>query len=165
LGKKQKEKNVSIPKEMSNDTNLRLPLRLARAHVAFKKILLKMTARKYNISLEKSGILYGLHYRGFLTLEEIKNLYIKEHNTTSALIDRMCKEGLLKKKKVGNGRKLIISATNKAWEVYKPEEDEEAFREIFAVFSEEEKEQLEKLLIKLTEHELDVLHKYSSPFG
>jgi MarR family transcriptional repressor of emrRAB len=127
-------RNLFVLFDQTRDTIIRaveLELRQSKTNFAQCHIL-------YVLTQEKNGMTQG----------DLSKWLLRNLNTVSTLINKMEKEGLVKKTKNKEDGKVYVTLTQKGSEVW----DEVSDRAIFLTFSalsEEEKEQFKALLKKL----------------
>ncbi len=73
---------------------------------------------QYGITMEQMSILHALLVNnGSATIDEIATITVKQHNSVSTLVNRMCKSGLVKKERQPHEKKYKVLITNKARDV------------------------------------------------
>ena len=92
-----------------------------------------------------------------VTLDELANWTIKEFNSVSTLINRMEKNGLVKKIRKDGDLKAYIVLTEKGSTLYHLQVTERSIHLIFSKFSANEKKQLDSLLKKVRDTTRDLL--------
>ncbi len=92
-----------------------------------------------------------------VTLDELANWSLKEFSSVFTLINRMEKNGLVKKTKKNNDAKTYVTLTKKGSVLYHQKVTERSIRAIFDTLSEDEKKQIDVLLKKLRNHTRDLL--------
>jgi len=92
-----------------------------------------------------------------VTLEELSNWTLKEFNSVSTLINRMEKNGLVKKIKKDGELKTYILLTDRGSILYHQKVTERSIHLIFEKLSSAEKKRLEALLKKVRETTRDLL--------
>jgi DNA-binding MarR family transcriptional regulator len=145
------------------NVSLKLPLLLTRTYKAHEKILTHVINKTCKLSIEKCMVIYILGNKGALTIDELMYHEMKEHNSVSALLERMSNEGLVRKKRDKVTRKVIVTITKKGKEALDPRDVEKALKEIFDVLSQGEREELDRILTKLISHEIIMLNRLTEP--
>jgi DNA-binding MarR family transcriptional regulator len=70
---------------------------------------------KYGISIEQMSVMHALLiHGGSTTLEDISKITVRQYNSVSTLVNRMCAAGLITKEKMENQKKFKITLTEKA---------------------------------------------------
>lgn len=119
----------------------------------------------YKLSRVQVAVLYTLmsENRG-LTISEIANWNVREHNSVLSLVNRMDKLGLVKKMRNANANKVKILLTEKGRKLY-TNATRLSLEMIFSILSEEEKEKMESILKKLRTKSRELLGiGYKPPF-
>jgi MarR family transcriptional regulator, organic hydroperoxide resistance regulator len=100
-----------------------------------------------------------------VTLDELANWTLKEFNSVSTLINRMEKSDLVKKIKKEGDLKTYVVLTEKGSDLYHKQVTERSIHLIFGDLSDEEKIQLDSLLMKIRNKTRDLLGlDYRPPF-
>ncbi len=116
-------------------------------------------------SIEAAVLQISYDMDGKATASEISRQITREPHTISSLLERMEAKGLIKKTK-GNGRKVMISLTEKGREVYQLSMKLESVRNIMAVLSEKDREKLASILLKVREKALkELVNRRRPPFS
>ncbi len=92
-----------------------------------------------------------------VTLDELANWSLKEFSSVFTLINRMEKNGLVKKTKKNGDTKTYVTLTKKGSALYHQKVTERSIHAIFHALSEDEKKQIDILLKKLRDHTRDLL--------
>lgn len=92
-----------------------------------------------------------------VTLDELTSWCLKDFSSVFTLINRMEKNGLVKKSKKNDDPKTYITLTKKGSILYHQKVTERSIHLIFDVYSEEEKTQLDLLMKKLRDNARDLL--------
>ena len=119
----------------------------------------------YKLSRVQVAVLYTLmsENRG-LTIAEIANWNVREHNSVLSLVNRMDRIGLVNKVRNANDNKVRIILTEKGRKLY-TNASRLSLEMIFSILSEEEKKQLESTLKKLRTTSRELLGiGYKPPF-
>lgn len=127
-------RNLFVLFDQTRDTLIRaveLELKQSKTNFAQCHIL-------YVLTQEKNGMTQG----------DLSKWLLRNLNTVSTLINKMEKEGLVKKTKNKEDGKVYVTLTQKGSEAW-GEVSERAISLTFSVLSEEEKEQFQVLLKKL----------------
>ncbi len=99
------------------------------------------------------------------TLEELAGWCLKEFNSISTLVNRMEKNGIIKKIRKKGDLKTYIALTEKGSILYHREVTERSIRLIFGKLSDEEKKHLDTLLKRVRQTAREVLGlDYRPPF-
>ena len=119
---------------------------------------------RYGLTPEQSHVLDILQEcDGSTTINQLVELTQRQHHSISTLIDRMTKQGLVKKRKDKNDmRQYHVVITPKGEELAETM-SRESVSEIFSVLSEAESAQLRAILRRLNAKGLEVLRKDSEP--
>ncbi len=122
--------------------------------------------RKHHVSSQQAAVLFiAKSIEGKVTPSEISKWMLKAPHTTSTILTRMEKQGLVKKhREMGNGREVIISLTEKGEETYRQSEKIESIRDIVSCLSPEERQQLTSYLVRLRDAAIDYTAKNKVPF-
>jgi DNA-binding MarR family transcriptional regulator len=117
------------------------------------------------ITVEQSSILHAiLMCGGSATIDEIAAIVVRQHNSVSTLINRMCEAGLVKKEKRFKEKKFVIEITEKARDIV-VKTPRRSIEKIFSDLSSNEKEDLAACMGKLINSGHDVLgHNFNLPF-
>jgi MarR family transcriptional regulator, organic hydroperoxide resistance regulator len=100
-----------------------------------------------------------------VTLDELAKWTLKEFNSVSTLINRMEKSDLVKKIKKDGDLKTYVVLTEKGSDLYHNQVTERSIHLIFGDLSNEEKIQLDSLLMKIRNKTRDLLGlDYRPPF-
>jgi MarR family transcriptional repressor of emrRAB len=109
----------------------------------------ELELKQSNTNFAQCHILYVLSQaKNGMTQGDLSKWLLRNLNTVSTLINKMEKEGLVKKTKNNEDGKVYVTLTQKGYEVWDGVTDR-AIDLTFSVLSEEEKEQLKVLLKKL----------------
>jgi DNA-binding MarR family transcriptional regulator len=92
-----------------------------------------------------------------LTIDEISNWSLREFNSVSTLINKMEKDGLIKKTKRNGDTKTYITLTKEGANLYNHEITERSIHLIFNSLSADERTQLHDLLKKVRDITRDIL--------
>jgi DNA-binding MarR family transcriptional regulator len=100
-----------------------------------------------------------------VTLDELSIWTLKEFNSVSTLINRMEKKGLVKKTKKSANSKTYVTLTEKGSKLYHQGVTERSIHLIFNELSQEERNQLKELLMKVRNTTRELLGlDYKPPF-
>jgi len=120
---------------------------------------------QYGITMEQMAVMHALLISdGSATIEEIAAIIVRQHNSVSTLVDRMCKINLVEKEKKPRQKKYTVRITDNARKIVSaiPRKSIEMF---FADLAPEEKDQLATYLEKLITTGHEVLgHNHNLPF-
>jgi DNA-binding MarR family transcriptional regulator len=126
-----------------------------------KDALLKARQRDYalyEISNERRAVLWCIQNNGGeATPVEIARQLFRELHSVTEMLNRMNKEGLIKKYKSNGKSKNVIRLTKKGLEVFNQSLHNETDKRIFSVLSKEEREQLMSCLWKVRKKTLSEL--------
>ncbi len=131
-----------------NDPNVRLRSLLDRTNYAISRIR-DIELAQYKLRRVQVAVLYSLmtENRG-MTIQEIANYDLKNHNAVSNLISRMEKRGLVKREHSPEDEKTYIHITEQGRSLYS-KASALSLEMVFSVLTEAEKEQFETTLEKL----------------
>ncbi len=135
----------------------RLPMmsRLGVIHLAYRRYLEKIT-KNHSLTLNQYYILRQLKRREYLNPSEIADMLFCDRPTATVVIDNLKKYGYISKEKdAEDGKRIQVRITEKGRkQVEEAEEDMEKQTNFdpLSCFTEEEKQTLEELLIKLHNH-------------
>jgi DNA-binding MarR family transcriptional regulator len=74
---------------------------------------------QFNLTIEQASVLHILQNNGHpMTIEELEDITMRQPHSISTLVNRMVKAGLLSKEKSPDGKKLLISPTLEARDVF-----------------------------------------------
>ena len=139
-----------------NDYYFNLFLNLTRAlYMQLEKDWDK-EAKVCGISYAQQHALWLLHVQDGLTLEELGNIAIWNKSTTSALISRLEKKGLVEKRKEENSRVIRIYLTQEGYRKIEESTNTEECLEYMSTFRDYEEEEVIKILSVLSEAFMDV---------
>jgi DNA-binding MarR family transcriptional regulator len=93
---------------------------------------------------------------GSATMHEISNITMRQHNSTSTLIKRMLKQGLVGKEKMSTGKRYKISITKKGQSIYE-KVTRISINMAFSALSPKEKQRLAACLRQLIDKGRDML--------
>ncbi len=104
----------------------------------------EMELAKFNLTPEQSHVLYILSQKGGTsTINEIVEITMRQHHSISTLINRMTRQGLVKKIRNPNDyRKYDVVATEKGQNLIK-KVTQESINMTFTCLSEQDKKELE----------------------
>jgi DNA-binding MarR family transcriptional regulator len=126
-----------------------------------KDALLKARQRDYaqfDISNERRAVLWCIQNNGGqATPVEISRQLFRELHSVTEMLNRMTKEGLVKKYKSNGKSKNVIRLTRKGLEVFSQSLNNQTDKRIFSVLSKEEREQLMSCLWKVRRKTLSEL--------
>jgi DNA-binding MarR family transcriptional regulator len=126
-----------------------------------KDALLKARQRDYalyEISNERRSVLWCIQNNGGqATPVEIARQLFRELHSVTEMLNRMIKEGLLKKYKSNGKSKNVIRLTKKGLEVFNQSLHNETDKRIFSALTKEEREQLMSCLWKVRKKTLSEL--------
>ncbi len=109
----------------------------------------ELELRHYNLTRAQAAVLYILLFENKgLTIAEISNWNMREPNSVLSLVNRMEKTGLIQKSSTPHGNKILISVTEAGRKLYN-NLSRQSMEMIFSSLSEEEKQQLKSLLVKV----------------
>lgn len=106
---------------------------------------------KYGLSMMRSAVLLVLQVRdNNATPTEISQWLLREPHTISALLDRMEKDGLIRRYRDMHKKNTVrVAMTQKGRWAYDKSLERETFHEVMSVLSSEEREQLRTAMAKL----------------
>ncbi|MBS4538883.1 MarR family transcriptional regulator [Clostridium sp. D2Q-11] len=134
-----------------NDLNLKVLIKLTRATQKVHKQEYK-TIKKGGLTVSQFGVLEVLYHKGDLRIRDIIDKTLSTGGNMTVVIDNLEKENLIRRYPDPTDRRAtLISITEKGKELMDKifPSHVENINDIFSVFSEEEKNQLIKLLRKL----------------
>ena len=107
--------------------------------------------KKYAISTTKAAVLFNIEAIGYKsTPSEIARHLLRESHSVSSILDRMEKQGLVKKVKDLDRKNMVrVYMTDKGQKVYDKAAKRESICEIISCLSDEERRQLISSLKKL----------------
>lgn len=107
--------------------------------------------KKYGISATKASVLFNIQAIGYkATPSEIARHLLRESHSVSSILDRMEKQGLVKKVKDLDRKNMVrVYLTDKGQKVYDKAAKRESICEIISCLSDEERRQLISSLKKL----------------
>ena len=138
-----------------------------QVHDVIVRIREEELRRQVGISRMQAAVLFIVKaIKGPATPSEISRWLFREPHTVSGLLNRMEKDGLVKKAKDLERKNLIrVAITDKGEEAYRRSRDTKALRSIMASLSEKEKKNLRECLETLRNkaleefRELTVVHQ------
>jgi len=119
-------------------------------------------AKVCGISYAQQHALWLLHVQDGLTLEELGNIAMWNKSTTSALISRLEKKGLVKKKKMDNSRVIRIYLTKEGKDKIMESTNTKECIEYMSLLKNYEEEEVIKLIKALKEIS-DIVNKDKNP--
>jgi len=126
-----------------------------------KDALLKARQRDYaqfNISNERRAVLWVIQNNGGeATPVEIARQLFRELHSVTEMLNRMAKEGLVRKYKHNGKSKYVIRLTRKGQDVFQQSLNNDTDKKIFSILSEDEREQLMASLWKVRNKALSEL--------
>lgn len=148
-------RNIRILKKNDREINLLILLDQANGIV---NNAIELEIKHLHINQPQLRVLTLLSREGRpVTLNELVNWTIKQFNTVSTLINRMVKNGLVKKIRKKNDLKTYIALTEKGNIFYHKEVTERSLHLIFGKLTDEEKNHLESILVKVRNTTRDLL--------
>lgn len=147
------------------DQNYKLWVLLAQAREAMFKAR-KKELIQYSISPRQSATLFVIHFLGGeTTITEMARHLFREQHSVNELINRMEKEGLVRKTKDPDkkGRAKIV-LTEKGKQAYNQTAKRDSIQEIMSCLSEEEREKLQSVLLKIRDKALKLAFSKEMPF-
>jgi DNA-binding MarR family transcriptional regulator len=160
-----KDKPEKIRERKISDPDINLYALLYQADTVITHAI-ELELKHLRVSQAQARLLFKLTKENRpITIEELANWSIKGFNSVSTLINRMETKGLIKKIKKENDLKTYITLTEKGDNLYLKQITERSIHLIFGKLSEEEVNQLKKILKKLNNTTLDLLGRnYRPPF-
>lgn len=124
----------------------------------------EMELAKFGLTPEQSHILHILNQKGGTsTINEIVEITMRQHHSISTLINRMTRQGLVRKiRNPNDNRKFDVVATEKGKNLFK-KLTQESIKLTFSCLSEQDKKELETLLRCLLGQAYQVLGKELRP--
>lgn len=118
---------------------------------------------QYGITPEESGALFAIKAIGSrATPAKIARWELREHHTTSALLVRMEKKGLVKRTRNLERKNMIrVTLTKRGREVYNHAAKRESIHRILSCIPKDQREQLWSLLQRLRDKSLEELNRSS----
>ena len=141
---------------LDEDETVNLWLLLRRASYTALKARAK-ELHQYGVSSANGGVLFIVDKLGQqATPAEISRQIFREPHSVSGLLKRMEKDGLIRRVKDLNRKNMIrVEMTEKGREIYKQICKRESIHRILSALSEEERQQLNRCLIKIREKALE----------
>lgn len=120
---------------------------------------------QYNITMEQMSVLHALLISGgSATIDEIATFIIRQHNSVSTIVNRMCKSGLVKREKQLHQKKYLVLITDKARGIASTT-PRKSIEMVFANLSLIEKQQMATCLEELISKGHEILgHNHNLPF-
>lgn len=111
------------------------------------------------VTREQSGALFLLAGRGQSTIGEMANAWCRRRNSVSTLMERMEKQGLVKKVKIPKQKDLVVYITPKGREMHhRVLLTSNVIDIIFNQFSEEDRQDFARCLKMVLSHSLAILN-------
>ena len=130
---------------------------VAQVHASMLKARQKEYAQ-FNINSERRAVLSSIQNNGGkATPVEIANQLVLELHSVTAMLNRMEKEGLIKRCKNDGRSRSTIELTRKGIETYKHSRYNEADKKILSVLTKKERERLISSLLKIRNEALGEL--------
>lgn len=99
--------------DIKEDVDFELWKSLDHVHSAISRSR-ELEMKQHGITPEQAGVLRTLIEKGgFTTNAEIADVMVRQYNSITTLVNRMEKSGLVKKEKINNDRRFIVSITPK----------------------------------------------------
>jgi DNA-binding MarR family transcriptional regulator len=115
---------------------------------------------QYGLTLEQSHVLDILHHCGGMsTIREIVNITMRQHHSISTLVNRMVKQGLVKKIRSKSDARQYNVVITETGELLFRKTTRNSITDIFAALSESDRKGLGKGLSKLMVKAYQVLGK------
>jgi DNA-binding MarR family transcriptional regulator len=124
----------------------------------------KKELAQYGLTQEQAHVLDILHHSsGTVTIQEIVNITMRQHHSISTLVDRMAKQGLVKKaRSASDARQYDVIMTEKGQELF-GRTTRDSIADIFSALSASEKRELYRGLKKLRARAYKLLGKKYQP--
>jgi MarR family transcriptional regulator, organic hydroperoxide resistance regulator len=111
------------------------------------------------VTPEQSGALFLLARRGKSTIGEMANAWCRQRNSVSTLLDRMEKQGLVKKVKIPKQKDLEVFITPKGQEMHnRVLSIGKVFDEVFNQFSEQDRQDFVRCLRMILSRSRNILN-------
>ena len=121
---------------------------LERARSVYARMR-ELEIAQYGLTPEQAAILHVLLTKGGSAAnDEIANTIVRQYHSVASIVSRMAKQGLVKKEKVKNRQKYIISITPKGADTY-GRVSRNSIKMIFMDLSLDEKKQMIALMGKV----------------
>jgi DNA-binding MarR family transcriptional regulator len=112
------------------------------------------------VTPEQSGALFLLAARGKSTIGEMADAWVRQRNSVSTLMERMARQGLVKKVKVPKQKDLEIEITAKGREMFKRiVASGQIFDLVFSSFSEKDRMEFARYLKMVLSRSRTILHE------
>jgi DNA-binding MarR family transcriptional regulator len=132
----------------NNDFDLWVLMDRARSAISRSR---ELELAVYGITPEQAAILHTLQgQKGAATIAEIADMTVRQYNSVTTLVNRMAKNGLVKKKRSSRDKKYIVSITSKGQSTYE-KLTRKSYEMAFSCLSLEDKQKLFLYLKKLLE--------------
>lgn len=121
---------------------------------------------QYGLRPGRAGVLHFMHVTGNKGgPADISRWLLREHHSVSELVDRMAKEGLVKKSKdvINKKNRIRVEMTEKGRQAYYLSIKRNVIHEVMSCLSEEERHQLGSCLKKLRSKAVKVLGMEHEP--
>lgn len=145
-----------------NDYYFNIFLNLARAMYMQLEKDWDKEAKLCGISYAQQHALWLLHVQDGLTLEELGNIAIWNKSTTSALISRLEKKGLVEKRKYEGSRLIRIYLTEEGYKKIDESTNTKECIEYMGLFKDKEEEDVVRVL-SLMKELVDEIHQGKNP--
>ena len=145
-----------------NDYYFNIFLNLARAMYMQLEKDWDKEAKLCGISYAQQHALWLLHVQDGLTLEELGNIAIWNKSTTSALISRLEKKGLVEKRKDEGTRLIRIYLTEEGYKKIDESTNTKECIEYMGLFKDKEEEDVVRVL-SLMKELVDEIHQEKNP--
>jgi DNA-binding MarR family transcriptional regulator len=123
---------------------------LDHAHSAFSRAR-ELELTQFGLTPEQGGVLHTLLEKGGSTTNaEIADIMIRQYNSTTTLITRMEKLGLVKKEKRANEKRFVVSITSKGQSIYE-KVTANSIHMAFSDFTPADKQKLSQYLQQITD--------------
>jgi DNA-binding MarR family transcriptional regulator len=130
--------------------DIELMVKLERSRSILSRMMeLELDYARCGVTPEQAAILDALMSKGgTATNAELANVIIRHYHSVVSIVNRMIKNGLIKKNVVRNQKKFLVSMTEKGEAIYQ-NLPRNAITVLFSTLSVKEKQELDSLLQKL----------------
>jgi DNA-binding MarR family transcriptional regulator len=136
--------------------DLALTVKLERSRSIISRMM-ELELARYGLTPEQVAILHSLDSKGgTATNVELANIVIRHYHSVVSIVNRMAKNGLVKKSAVRGQNKFLVTMTEKGETIYRSL-PKNAITVFFSALSEVEKFQLDAILQKLVTRGRDAL--------
>lgn len=142
-----------------------LGFKLAITFQVMDRILAMEIHQKTGLTPTQGSFLHVIYDEEERSIDDLMQIFKRQHHSLSTLITRMHKKGLIMKRIDPATRKILVKITPKGKELFNPAIVDAKFQFFFGSLSKEEKIQLADVLDRLSEGGVTELHDMTRPYS